>query len=519
MTTLLRCTLTVLFSSLLMSLFSCKKEEPESIPNFISRELEVISATDVLFRANIQYISGSSEIAECGFVWSESPAPTAESSAKVSSDKPNQYGNFEKQVEGLNAGTTYYMRPYIVDKNGLSYGDEKSFITPVPTVTEWRVDDYAANRGSKVTIFGNHFSPKPTNNIIKFGEVEAVVSSSNKTYIILNIPSEVVGATKVSLTVGNKTVSVADSFYVFIGKWIKKNDMPETLTQGVSFSINDKVYVLAGAESSYTYNSPPSFKFWEYNPVSDVWQRKADFPGIPRRHAVAFSLYNKGYVGTGLSNGDTLLNDFWQYNPSTDKWTQLSNFPGTARRSAISFAIGDKGYIGGGYDGTFRNDFWEFDPITNQWYVKSDIPNRNMDGASGFGGINSDKAYVLSGNATDNEGTITTSYRDFWEYSQSSNQWSQKEDFPGSPRKSLLAFSINNKGYIGGGYNIDKDSDVNKVRDYWEYSEEKGWTGVSKIPTARYSSAVSVLSGKVYIMGGHSIWWGQKEVFEFDPNF
>ena len=93
---------------------------------------------------------------------------------------------------------------------------------------------------------------------------------------------------------------------------------------------------------------------------SDNWQSKANFGGTARYGAVAFSIGNKGYIGTGYDG--SYKNDFWEFDPSTNAWTQKANFGGAARFSAVAFSIGTKGYIGTGYDGSYKNDFWEFGP-------------------------------------------------------------------------------------------------------------------------------------------------------------
>src|SRR3990170_6969521 len=75
-----------------------------------------------------------------------------------------------------------------------------------------------------------------------------------------------------------------------------------------------------------------------------------------------FAAGGKIYVGTGqwFSTGDR-LNQFWEYNPSTNTWRAVNELPGMARDDASAFSIGDKGYIGTGTNGTNLQDFWEFD--------------------------------------------------------------------------------------------------------------------------------------------------------------
>jgi hypothetical protein len=74
-----------------------------------------------------------------------------------------------------------------------------------------------------------------------------------------------------------------------------------------------------------------------------------------------------GYVTTGETGSSSFENDTWQYDPATNSWTQKTDFPGTVRDESTYFSIGDKGYIGYGAQqgwatGIFFVDFWEYTP-------------------------------------------------------------------------------------------------------------------------------------------------------------
>ena len=51
---------------------------------------------------------------------------------------------------------------------------------------------------------------------------------------------------------------------------------------------------------------------------------------------------------------------------------------------------------------------------------------------------------------------------DFWEYDPSTNTWNQMANFPGSPTYAPTSFSIGNKGYVGMG---------GDVTEFWEYDQ------------------------------------------------
>jgi N-acetylneuraminic acid mutarotase len=64
-----------------------------------------------------------------------------------------------------------------------------------------------------------------------------------------------------------------------------------------------------------------------------------------RQYATTFTIGAKTYLGL-RDNGGT--SDFWEYDPATNLWTEKANFPGDARAYAIAFSIGNKGYVGAG---------------------------------------------------------------------------------------------------------------------------------------------------------------------------
>jgi len=237
--------------------------------------------------------------------------------------------------------------------------------------------------------------------------------------------------------------------------WTQKADFGGTVRAlAVAFSIGSKGYVGTGSDGSMRSD------FWEYDPATNTWTQKANVPGGVRMNAVGFSIGSKGYVGTGWQTGNIFVyrNDFKEYDPTTDTWTAKADFPGEGRWGAVGFCIGDKGYIGTGfaiYDDCI--DFWEYDPTTDKWTEKAVFPGPKRSGAFGFS-IGS-KGYVGTG-------SYSLTYKDFWEYDPATNVWTQKTDFPGDIRDGAIGCSIGSKGFVGTGV----DSLQNGKKDFWQYS-------------------------------------------------
>ena len=232
-------------------------------------------------------------------------------------------------------------------------------------------------------------------------------------------------------------------------------------TSAISFAINGKGYVGTGIINQ---GGVMLKDFWEYDPNKDDWERKADFAGAARHLAVGFSLGGKGYVGTGEGSFgvDGRLKDFWEYDPTTDTWERRADFSGDARYLASGLAIDGKGYIGLGATvreaTSYFQDFWEYDPTADTWSKKADFGGVGRTGAVSFSiGKN---GFVGTGLAAS---TGLDAQADFWSYSPANDTWTRLTDYNTTGRYNATGFSIENKGYLTGGqFGL-------LLKDLWEY--------------------------------------------------
>jgi len=230
--------------------------------------------------------------------------------------------------------------------------------------------------------------------------------------------------------------------------------------------------------------------------TSNTWTKKSDFSGLKRSRAVAFSINDIGYVGTGVDTAEIVHNDFWQYDPTLDTWAQVADLPASVRRNAVGFAINNKGYVGTGMDmaeasmsgSTTLNDFWEYDPALNAWTQKANYP-----GGFGFGVyfatafVSGSKGYVCCGKLGPND-----YINQLWEYKPAIDQWAQLPGFPGGVRYQLSSFVINHKAYVG----LGTDQDAYR-KDIWEFNTGTGqWTQKNDFPASSRSAASTFTLGQ-----------------------
>jgi N-acetylneuraminic acid mutarotase len=298
------------------------------------------------------------------------------------------------------------------------------------------------------------------------------------------------------------------------GNWKRSSEFEGVgRTEGVTFTIGDKVYVGSGFDGTNRLND-----FWEYNQTSGTWLRKADFPGTARNSAVAFAVNGKGYVGTGY-DGLNKLTDFWEYNPATNAWIRIADFAGTARYGATAFSIADKGYVTTGYDGNFLKDLWEYSPATNTWTQKASLTGSKRTEAAAF--VYNSKAYILTGV---NNGSYLN---DFWMYDPATDSWTEKrkissvsddsydDDYSSYiTRSNATAFIMNNNAFLVGGYGsgvIGSAWAYDIANDQWY--EKTGFEG-----TAREGALSFTINNRGYFTTGSNSSSYFDDLWEFFPD-
>lgn len=296
--------------------------------------------------------------------------------------------------------------------------------------------------------------------------------------------------------------------FAYAQKWAQMNNIPgfDTKRQArLAFSINNKVYV-GGGWAGVTLGGRNDFQ--EFDPATNSWQPKPDLPGATNRtFAISFSINGKGYIGLGAENYFTpnykILKDLWEYDPSTEKWTKKSDFPDAARYQSTSFVVNNKVYVVGGLIGTNSSsavaELWEYDPSIDKWTKKSPYPG--VDGlANQYAFSINGKGYVCSGEVLLNGQSSMKLTKDTYEYDPSIDKWTKKADYP-DDLFAGSAFVIDGKAYCGfGAKSISSASKNFHVYD----PVADSWTQLSTVfpGSARYFASVAVIGSKAYIGSG-----------------
>ena len=260
----------------------------------------------------------------------------------------------------------------------------------------------------------------------------------------------------------------------------------EARSEAVAFTLGNKAYVGTGDFPNYLLKI-----FWSFN--GNQWVQEATPPSAfqARGSAVAFTLGNKAYVGTGYAS-NSLLKDFWSFDGT--QWVQEAALPAAfqARNGAVAFTLGNKAYVGTGFSstGSRLKDFWSFDGT--QWVQEAALPAafQARNGAVAF--TLGNKAYVGTGFG------INGLLKDLWSFD--GTQWVQEAALPAAfqARVGAVAFTFGNKAYVGTG------SSSTGLKDFWSFDGNQ-WLQEAALPSAfqvRDEAVAFTLGNKAYVGTG-----------------
>lgn len=142
------------------------------------------------------------------------------------------------------------------------------------------------------------------------------------------------------------------------------------------FVIDDTAYVCTGTD-----NGQYLVDLNAYDPNTNTWIRKRDIDNtspdsyddiyanaIKRSMAVGFATNGKGFIATGSQS--SVLGTVWEYDPLTDLWDKKNPLEGSARAGAVAFVLSGVPYICTGANGSsYFDDLWSFYPadLYNQY--------------------------------------------------------------------------------------------------------------------------------------------------------
>ncbi len=111
----------------------------------------------------------------------------------------------------------------------------------------------------------------------------------------------------------------------------------------------------------------------------------------PVASAMAFVANGNAYIFGGRTQSGKTTNALWEYNPITDAWTKLDTPPLMPRVNGVAYVVHDTVYLGLGYfrngvasytDSCYLRDFWQYIPATNTWNALPDYLDSYTNGCA-----------------------------------------------------------------------------------------------------------------------------------------
>lgn len=199
-------------------------------------------------------------------------------------------------------------------------------------------------------------------------------------------------------------------------------------------------------------------------------------------------------------------------------WIEIAEPAASVRSGSVSFVLNGRSYFGLGYNGTnsnaqgYKSDFWGFNG--SSW--NSDIPaftGTLREQSVAF--VLNNKVYIGLGYNID----LETALADFWEYDPATEEWTQIGDFP-IPLYNAVAFVVDGRAFVGTGKNNDDEWETR----FWEFdAASRTWPDVedsyTSIPGNKREGAFAfVINSTAYIGGGYSNGRYRNQLFTFTPS-
>jgi N-acetylneuraminic acid mutarotase len=233
-----------------------------------------------------------------------------------------------------------------------------------------------------------------------------------------------------------------------------------------------------------------------WDPVRDSWKQLACLPFAVSKHGLAASGDGLMYMAGGEYPDGTASKAVWRFDPRLNSWQELSSM--RTPRSELGLALLDGClYAVGGWDGHSRLASVErYDVRANEWTVLDE----GVDAAvTSPAVVAMGRSLYVCGGAVleDGDGVDTVS-----RFDTAVGAWRDVAAMQ-IPRSGSAICVLNGSLYVMGGWHASTEN-TNKVERY--DPERDAWSTVCPMHERRYRPGVAVLNGKIYVMGGEEGW-------------
>ena len=244
--------------------------------------------------------------------------------------------------------------------------------------------------------------------------------------------------------------------------------------------------------------------------AEENWVRKADMP-TQRSYFDTCIVNGKIYaIGGEIDRfGDVSVATVEMYDPKTDTWTQRADMP-TARTTSASVVSGKIYAIGGtkshkrrigpgvGWDVTYLPTVEMYDPVTDTWTSKAEMPSpRSADTC-----VVNGKIYVIGGSTRNNKQWRRLDTVEV--YDPATDTWAKRKKM-NQARSGAAVSVVDGKIYVMGGTGwpqipFHPGPFLSSMEVYNPKTNQ--WREIGDMPAAKSSHTASVIDRKIYVIGG-----------------
>lgn len=344
----------------------CKDAEPDAreFPIVLTSSPKDVDETGATFQGELIH-EGKIPATSYGFVWGIKDQ-MVESSNKIILDQNPASNLFSIRIDhALAKDVEYQIRAFATSGDITVYGNTISFVSKGSSQNGWTIVDSAVNIGNP---FYSCSDTEYGYVIHESSKVNRFDPATNKFSGIEDFPNTIYSLQFMSVTSGTSQylmyTNYGSLYKLAGGNWSIQSRIPfqSWLFTGYyqGLSANNKIYILS------------SYQSFMYDPDTDVWQSIARLP-----------------IESGSSNGGTTLNgkayvittdkSLWEYNPETDKWTLKTQYPGNLGDHLAAFSYKEKIYFGISsisQEATLLVDkrLWSYDLASDKWISMEEFP-------------------------------------------------------------------------------------------------------------------------------------------------
>lgn len=348
---------------------------------------------------------------------------------------------------GLNDNTAYFFYAAAVNHNGVrgAFTALGSTVTLITAPTAVVFDEISSN-----TIVASAYAPTPLfsnlgaglsgTRIARNGAYQAfhgeAWAAATALPAALRDAAAAVYAAKVYVFGGfngGTAQSAARVYDPATGVWTTLASLPYARGGHAAATVRGRLYAVGGTFDGFTSLTSNT----EYDPATDAWTVRAALPNSSD-HLSAVAVGDALYAFGGVTNGADNVKNV-AYDPSSNSWASKLDFPAARHQIAAAISAGPLGgtIIAAGGSGP-SNGVFSYDAALNAWAGKIAMPVAVAEaGAASLGG----KIFVVGG-----AGVVRTVY----EYDPATNVWAARADMT-TARAGLSVVAAGGRLYALGG--------------------------------------------------------------------